>query len=130
MNLLLDTHAFLCLVSAPNKLSKAAIDACRDSGNTLFLSVVSLWEMQVKHQLGKLQLDLPLAQIVHEQTEGGPFRLLPIHAQHVLTLDQLPLYHSDPFDRLLIAQALVENARFVTADRTMSRYAGRVELLW
>ena len=116
-------------MSAPNKLSKAVIDACRDSGNTLFLSVVSLWEMQVKHQLGKLQLDLPLAQIVHEQTEGGPFRLLPIHAQHVLTLDQLP-HHSDSFDRLLIAQALVENARLVTADRAMSRYAGRVELLW
>lgn len=130
MRLLLDTHAFLWLMFSPEKLSKLAIVACQDNDNALLLSVASLWEMQVKHQLGKLELDLPLAQIVREQTEGGKFRLLSIDAKHVLALDELPLHHNDPFDRLLIAQSRTESAQLVTADRAIRDYVADVQLLW
>lgn len=130
MKLLLDTHVFLWLMFSPEKLSNIALSACQDDKNTLLLSVASLWEIQVKHQLGKLALDVPLAQIVREQTESGNFTLLPIGANHVLGLDELPLHHNDPFDRLLMAQARCEGAQLVTADRAMSNYSAHVQLLW
>jgi PIN domain nuclease of toxin-antitoxin system len=130
VKLLLDTHAFLWLLFAPEKLSETAMAACQDPENVLLLSVASLWEMQVKHQLGKLELDLPLSQIVGEQTAGGEFTLLPIEAKHVLALGELPLYHHDPFDRLLMAQARTECAQLVTADRAIHDYAVQVPLLW
>ncbi len=130
MKLLLDTHAFLWLLFSPEKLSPTAIAACEDNENILLLSVASLWEMQVKHQLGKLEFDLPLSQIVRDQTVRGKFVVLSIDAKHVLALSKLPLHHNDPFDRLLIAQALTEGARLVTADRALRDYAANVELLW
>ena len=130
MTLLLDTHVFLWLMFAPEKLSTTAMTACQDNENELLLSVASLWEMQVKHQLGKLELELPLAQIVREQTESGKFTLLFIDDRHVLTLDELPLHHNDPFDRLLIAQAQTERARFVSADRAIRDYYAQAQLLW
>jgi PIN domain nuclease of toxin-antitoxin system len=130
VKLLLDTHAFLWLMFSPERLSNTALSACQDSNNALLLSVASLWEMQVKHQLGKLALDVPLAQIVREQTESSTFTLLPIAANHVLGLDELPLHHNDPFDRLLMAQARREGAQLVTADRTMNNYASHLQLLW
>jgi PIN domain nuclease of toxin-antitoxin system len=115
---------------SPEKLSTTAMAACQDKANVLLLSVASLWEMQVKHQLGKLALDVPLTQIVREQTKLGNFTLLPIGANHVLGLDELPLHHNDPFDRLLMAQARCEGTQLVTADRTMSCYSAHVQLLW
>ena len=130
MKLLLDTHVFLWLLFSPEKLSNTAIAACQDNENALLLSVASLWEIQVKHQLGKLELDLPLPQIVRERTEGDEFKLLSIDAKHVLALSELPLQHNDPFDRLLIAQARTETARLVTADRAMRDYSSYVQLLW
>ncbi len=130
MKLLLDTHAFLWLMFSPEKLSRTAITACQDDENLLLLSVASLWEIQVKHQLGKLELDLPLAQIVREQTEDGKFTLLAIAAEHVLALDELPFHHHDPFDRLLIAQTMTEHARLVTADRAIRDYSAHVHPLW
>lgn len=101
MKLLLDTHTFIWWDSAPSSLSATALALCGDSGNELILSVTSLWEMQIKRQLGKLNLRLPLTDIVaHQQAVNGMI-ILPITQAHVYQLDGLPTPHKDPFDRLL-----------------------------
>ncbi|HEX5757248.1 MAG TPA: type II toxin-antitoxin system VapC family toxin [Arenimonas sp.] len=128
MNLLLDTHAFLWMLFAPEKLSARVIQAHDDPVTTLHLSAVTLWEIQIKAALGKLELDVPLAQIVREQVQDDRYRLLDIRAEHVLALDDLPRPHSDPFDRLLIAQSRVEGLPLVSADGVFAQYP--VELFW
>jgi PIN domain nuclease of toxin-antitoxin system len=114
VKLLLDTHAFVWMLQAPDKLSARVAQVHDDPDNTLCVSVVSLWEMQIKHALGKLELDIPLAQIVAEQLQGDRFALLDIRATHVLALDALPAHHGDPFDRMLIAQARTEGLPLVS----------------
>jgi len=86
-----------------------------------------MWEMAIKSQIGKLQLRLPLADIVAGQQANG-LQLLSVDANHVLGLESLPLIHKDPFDRLLIAQAIKEDAEFVSADPKVAQYPVRV--LW
>ena len=130
MRLLLDTHTFLWLMEQPDKLSPAALQACDDLDNDLFLSVASLWEIQVKQQLGKLRLGVPLAEIVREQTEDQVVTLLPVEGRHVLALDDLPTHHGDPFDRLLIAQARTEEMTLVSADSAVQAYAEQAAILW
>ncbi len=122
MKLLLDTHVFLWLMSAPGKLPAATLAACQDRENSLLLSAASVWEIQLKHQRNKIELAVPLAQIVAEQTQAGVVALLPIEARHVLAIYDLPLHHSDPFDRLLLAQARTEGAAFVTADAVIRQH--------
>jgi PIN domain nuclease of toxin-antitoxin system len=110
MKLLLDTHTFLWLDSCPEKLSHTALAACEDPANQLYLIVVSAWEIQIKRQIGRLQLDVPLAQMIQGQQSANDLRILPVELHHVYALDELPLHHNDPFDRLLIAQAKAEQA--------------------
>ena len=122
MRLLLDTHTFLWWDTAPEKLSKTALALCRDPSNILLLSVASIWEMQIKFQLGKLSLALPLRQIVMDHQQSNRIEILPIAVEHILALQDLPSHHRDPFDRLLAAQAIVENAVFVSSDPVFRRY--------
>lgn len=126
MKLLLDTHAFIWWDSAPNKLSSQVLALCQDRQNVLWFSVASIWEMQIKLQLGKLQLTLPLKEIIGSQQRTNGIELLPITFEHVLALESLPAHHKDPFDRLLVAQAIVEDAVLVSADPNIARYAVRV----
>lgn len=128
MRLLLDTHAFLWMLDAPEKLSVRVIQAHDDESSTLVVSVVSLWEIQIKRALGKLDMEVPLAQIVREQIDSGAYQLLDIGVAHVLALEALPRHHNDPFDRLLIAQAQVEQLPLVSADAVFAQYP--VELFW
>jgi PIN domain nuclease of toxin-antitoxin system len=122
VKLLLDTHTFIWWDSAPAKLSAAALTLCRDPANQLVLSVVSLWEIQIKRQLGKLDLRLPMTEILaHQQATNGVV-LLPIVKEHVLALEALPFHHRDPFDRLLVAQAVVEGAALVSGDPVLKSY--------
>jgi PIN domain nuclease of toxin-antitoxin system len=122
MKLLLDTHTFIWWDSEPNRLSAQALGLCQDPENSLVLSVASLWEMQIKMQLGKLRLALPLGQIVESQQQTNRIEILPIMMPHVFELGNFPSHHKDPFDRLLIAQAIVEDAVLVTGDRMFSQY--------
>ena len=122
MRLLLDTHAFVWMLQAPDRLSPRVLKAHDDPDNTLCVSVASLWELQIKHALGKLELDIPLAQIVAEQLQGDRFVLLDIRAPHVLELNALPAHHGDPFDRMLIAQARTEKLALVIRDAKIARY--------
>jgi len=122
MNLLFDTHTFIWWDSTPDKLSSQILGLCRDEGNSLWLSVASLWEIQIKHQLGKLELHQPLGEIVAQQQQLNRITLLPVEFAHVLALEQLPLYHKDPFDRLIIAQARVENLTIMSVDSFFGAY--------
>ena len=123
MKLLLDTHTFIWWDSAPHKLSKAASALIQNADNTVMLSVVSVWEIQIKSQIGKLSLASPLADIVRTQQSVNGIEILPIALDHAITLDQLPLHHKDPFDRMLIAQSISENATLISRDSAFSQYS-------
>ncbi|WP_417910828.1 type II toxin-antitoxin system VapC family toxin [Candidatus Electronema sp. PJ] len=122
MKLLLDTHIFLWLNSEPEKIPPAAYDACCDPHNQLYLSHVSPWEIQIKQQLGKLQLRAALPELIEMQARENGLNMLPIELSHIYDLSQLPCHHNDPFDRLLIAQARIESMVLVTVDRKISLY--------
>lgn len=128
MNLLLDTHAFIWWATEPEKLSPQARVSCEDDNNTLLLSVASVWEMQIKLQLGKLKLKDSLRAFIEYQRDADELRILPIAVEHVFALDNLPLHHKDPFDRIIIAQATVEEFFVVTTDESFKMYP--VKLLW
>ncbi len=128
MNLLLDTHALLWWHEAAPSLSKPAFDALNDPGNTVYFSVVNIWEAQIKQQLGKLTVTDPLPKLVNQQHQVNGFGLLSVRVEHVYELDTLPLHHKDPFDRLLIAQAIHEGLTLVSRDPEMKPYG--VSLLW
>jgi PIN domain nuclease of toxin-antitoxin system len=128
MKLLLDTHTFLWWDSEPSKLSSKVLALCQDRANAVLLSVVSVWEMQIKSQLGKLKLSLPLAEMVETQRQINNVEVMSITLAHVLALENLPTPHKDPFDRLLIAQANVEGAVLVSDDSIFEEYP--VKVIW
>lgn len=128
MKLLLDTHVFIWWDSDPAKLSKKALALCSGPGNTLFLSVASAWEMQIKMQLGKMKLAFSLQDIIREQQKANGLQIMPVELEHVLALHSLPAHHNDPFDRLLIAQARAESAVLVSKDKIFSTY--QIDLIW
>ena len=126
MRLLLDTHVFIWWDSDPGQISKKALSLLQDSANTLLLSLVSIWEIQVKYSLGKLVLSQPLRDLVAYHRDHNGIQILPIELPHIYTLDTLPQHHRDPFDRLLIAQAVSESVSIVTADPEFSKYSVNV----
>lgn len=128
MKILLDTHAFIWWDSDPTKLSGQVLALCQDQQNALLISVASVWEMQIKLQLGKLKLPLPLAELLDSQQQKNHVEVLPVLLEHVLAVQHLPAHHKDPFDRLLIAQGNVENVIIITNDPIFSKYTDKV--LW
>jgi PIN domain nuclease of toxin-antitoxin system len=114
--------------SNPSQLSAKAVAAISDPENTIFVSLVSIWEIQIKHQLGKLPLTMALNAIIERQQRENGIELLPVRLSHILELDKLPLHHRDPFDRLLIAQARIEGLTFISHDSVMAQYP--VQVLW
>jgi PIN domain nuclease of toxin-antitoxin system len=127
MKLLLDTHTFIWWANEPEKLSERALTACQDNSNTLILSVASVWEMEIKRQLGKLKIGT-IAGLINTQEKANGLKVLPIELIHVFYLSRLPLHHKDPFDRLLIAQANAEEATLISADPILISYD--VTVLW
>jgi PIN domain nuclease of toxin-antitoxin system len=128
MKVLLDTHAFIWWDSDPTKLSSQARAVCEDRANVVLLSVASAWEMQIKLQTGKLNLRVSLAEVIASQQQTNYIQVLPVALWHVLALQDLPAYHKDPFDRLLIVQANMEEAVLITHDPVFAQYP--VKLLW
>ena len=128
LKLLLDTHTFLWWDASPEKLSQVAHDVLADPKNALTLSVVSVWEMQIKSQLGKLTLRTQLDTVVREQRKRNGVTLLPLRLNHIYALKNLPQHHKDPFDRLLIAQAETENMTLVSKDAALRAYG--VKTIW
>jgi PIN domain nuclease of toxin-antitoxin system len=128
LRLLVDTHCWLWYLLKPEKLNSASQDALSDSGHSIFFSTASTWEIVVKSALGKLDLPLPPSRYIPERLALLGHQTLPILQEHVLQLEKLPLHHKDPFDRLLLAQAQVEDLVFITADGTLTQYGQ--PLLW
>jgi PIN domain nuclease of toxin-antitoxin system len=128
LRLLLDTHAFLWFVAGAPELSPTARGAIEDGANDVFVSIASAWEIAIKVGIGKLSLDAPSAGVFFdEQMATNGFAYLSIEPAHVFHAGALPLHHRDPFDRLLIAQALAEQMALVTRE-DFRRYG--VGVLW
>jgi PIN domain nuclease of toxin-antitoxin system len=108
MNLLLDTQIFVWAATGPHKLSQTVRQALQGRENNLFISVASLWEMQIKVQIGKLPLPLSAREFVNVHCLTIGVQPLSVIESHIWALDALPLYHRDPFDRLLVAQAFLK----------------------
>jgi PIN domain nuclease of toxin-antitoxin system len=119
VNLLLDTHALLWSLSAPNRLGPAAASAIRDPANRVMFSPASTWEIAIKAALGKVRADLAA---IAAAALDADFEELPITVTHTLRLRSLPAHHRDPFDRMLIAQGLEEGLTVVTRDRAFGAY--------
>jgi PIN domain nuclease of toxin-antitoxin system len=128
MNLLLDTHVFIWLDDNRDKLSPLVIDLCTDRTNTLWLSVVVVWEIQTKLQIGKLKLRGSLAEIIRDQKQVNGIQILALNLPHVMELQNLPAHHKDPFDRMLIAQAKSEDWKIVSKDPEFKTYP--VTVVW
>lgn len=122
MRLLLDTHIFLWFISGDDRLPKAMYQSIRDVDNQVFLSVVSLWEATVKYQLGKLPLPHSPSSYLPLQRERHQISCLPLDEGSVSHLAELPQIHRDPFDRMLICQAVEHDLTLVTVDDVVSAY--------
>lgn len=128
MKLLLDTHAFLWWVEGTPAVGRRAAAAVSDPDNEIFLSVASCWELAIKLSLRKLRLARPLERFIPEQLSRNHFSLLDVQLKHVVRVADLPFRHRDPFDRLLVAQALEDELAIVSADRVFRKYG--VTLVW
>lgn len=123
MRILLDTHIFLWFISGDNKLSTDIRDAIRDTDNAVYLSVVSVWESIIKYQLGKLPLPESPETYLPKQRDLHQITSLAIDEGSVAQLVQLPLLHRDPFDRILICQALQNGLSIATVDTAIKAYS-------
>ena len=128
MRVLVDTHVFLWWVEGNRALPAKARAALANQKNECLISMVSAWELAIKAALGKLKLALPVKRYVVEHVAANGFRMLDIQMAHVGRLETLDPHHGDPFDRLLIAQALEEKLPVVTADPVFRKYG--VKRIW
>lgn len=125
MRLLLDTHVALwALVDSP-RLSETARELVLEPVNEVWVSAASVWEIAIKHALGRGDMPVSGDEALAWFRQAG-YRLLPIAPEHAAATERLPAHHADPFDRLLVAQALVEPFRLLTADATVALYGGGI----
>lgn len=122
MKMLLDTHALLWFLLDSPSLSKNARSHIELMENTILVSPASYWEIAIKISLGKYQLPEPLGAFMDKQLCTNHFLILPISTTHANCVANLPFHHRDPFDRMIVAQALSENIPLVSTDRAMDAY--------
>ena len=128
MRVLLDTQAFLWYLLDDARLSKKAEAAISDENNRVLVSPASYWEIAIKISLGKYQLPEPLDIFMEREIASNDFTVLAILVRHAAVVTQLPFHHRDPFDRLIIAQALSEKIAVVSSDLVFDQYG--VERIW
>lgn len=128
MRLLLDTHSFLWFLLDIPKLSPRARELIVDPTNEIETSPASFWEIAIKISLGKYSLPEPYEVFIEREIAGNQFRILPIEPKHTAVLTTLPYHHRDPLDRLLIAQAMVEQISIVSGDSKFDAYP--IQRLW
>jgi PIN domain nuclease of toxin-antitoxin system len=128
MNCLLDTHTFLWFLEGSENLSKKARASIENTENIKFISIASIWEVAIKLNLGKLQLDINLAEL-KEVIIKNNFEILPLDFEHIIGLSKLEDIHKDPFDRIINSQAIFEDYTILSKDANFSLYS-RVKLLW
>jgi PIN domain nuclease of toxin-antitoxin system len=122
MKVLLDTHAFLWSISGDDRLSKTAEETFLNPDNHLLFSAASFWEICIKMSLGKLSLKRGWLKTIQKEMEINAIQWLPVEMQHCAELINLPFHHRDPFDRMLIAQAMIEDLQILSRDRRLSAY--------
>jgi PIN domain nuclease of toxin-antitoxin system len=128
VKLLVDAHTLIWAVDDPSKLSPPAATALQDAGNDLLLSAGTIWEIAIKVGLGKLSLSMPYRQWMNQAISDLGMTVLPITVEYADAQGNLPKHHGDPFDRLLVAQARVENMALVSADPGFDPYG--INRLW
>lgn len=128
MRILIDTHVFIWWTSDSQKLSFTVYNLLTSPKTQVIFSVVSIWEMQIKLSLGKLQLKTALPELVEDEVKQNKIELLPLDLSHIYALSNLPNHHRDPFDRLLIAQAKSEELVIISIDEKFDGYD--IERLW
>lgn len=126
MRQLLDTHVFIWFVIGDDRINNKVRGQIESNDN--LLSIASLWEIAIKSSIGKLDLELSIEQLVEEQIIANGIELLDITTEHIAVVANLPLHHRDPFDRLIIAQATVEQIPVVGSDKAFDSYS--IQRLW
>jgi len=121
MNYLLDTHTLIWFLNGDKRISKTAQSLIENTNNKIFVSIGSLWEIAIKVSLKKLEFDGTIPEII-DLVEQNSFELVPISQAHIAELEGLPFVHRDPFDRMLVVQAMVENLTIVTKDENIPLY--------
>ena len=129
MDYLLDTHVFLWADAEPAKLSAKVRGILTDRSNRFFLSAASVWEMQIKHQMGKLPLRLSLEKIISEHVARQSIQTVPVELRHIYDLALLPDLHKDPFDRLIVSTARCGKFTVISADHLVQQYPS-VTVVW
>ncbi len=128
MKVLLDTHTLIWAIEGDDRLSPKSIELIESPKNTPCYSLVSIWEIAIKVQLGKLSISSPIDESLEALLEDNGFEQIPIHFKHVCHVGNLPLHHRDPFDRLLVAQAETEDIPLISKDSTLEQY--NISRIW
>ena len=128
MRLLLDTHTFIWFVTDNPKLSDTARGLINYGNNEILISIASIWEMAIKQSTGKLSFGLPFRVFIEQQVSVNRIDILNINLEHIEVIVTLPFHHRDPFDRLIIAQAMVEQIPILSADSVFDAYP--IQRLW
>lgn len=125
MNLLLDTHVALWAITDSPKLPKKARELIESPKSSVWISAASVWEIAIKRALGRGDMPVSGQDAVRYFRESG-YRFLPVEVEHAMAVEELPAHHQDPFDRILVAQALVEPMRLMTHDPVVARYSDTI----
>ena len=130
MRLLLDTHTLIWFFAGNSQLSATARILIEDEDNNKLVSIASIWEMAIKQSKGRLKLSLPLHEYIAQKLSLEDFNLLNINLDHLSEIVTMPFHHKDPFDRLLIAQAIREGIPILSKDSKFDAYSKNVNLIW
>lgn len=128
MRVLADTHAPLWFLAGDSRMSERARELIESAENEGLVSIASVWEIAIKASLGRVELGRSFAEFVANQVENNGFAVLPLTVGHLSKLTELPFHHRDPFDRLLVAQALAEGTPLISSDAAFHSY--HVDVLW
>lgn len=125
MNILLDTHIALWAITASPRLPSKARELIESPRSSVWISATSIWEIAIKHSLGRGDMPVSGSEALRYFRDSG-YGFLPIEPEHAAAIENLPQHHTDPFDRILVAQALVEPMRLITSDSMVARYSDTI----
>jgi PIN domain nuclease of toxin-antitoxin system len=127
MKVLIDTHTFLWFVAGSMELSKTANNLIKNEHNSVYISIASLWEISIKMAIGKLQITDSYETVINDVVEND-ISILPINFAHTVMQNKLPFHHRDPFDRIIVSQAIVENMNLISRDSAFDAYLENIEV--
>lgn len=127
MRFLIDTHIFIWFINGDNQLPSPVLSQIENPQNTCMISIASIWEMGIKYGMGRLELNNDFSAI-NRFLYDNSIQILPVNFEHIQKLTELPFHHRDPFDRVIIAQAISEQMSIITKDELFSHYS--INILW